>query len=49
MGKVVIIGGGPGGVAAAIRSAQLGAEVSIIEANDVERVSTKGVENQKWL
>ena len=35
MGSVVIIGGGPGGVAAAIRSAQLGAEVAIIEAKDV--------------
>ena len=29
--KIVVIGGGPGGYVAAIRAAQLGAEVSLIE------------------
>ena len=29
--KVAVIGGGPGGYIAAIRAAQLGAEVSVIE------------------
>lgn len=33
MTKVVIIGGGPGGYVAAIRAAQLGAEVTLIEKN----------------
>ncbi|MCG8499662.1 MAG: FAD-dependent oxidoreductase, partial [Firmicutes bacterium] len=30
--KLVIVGGGPGGYVAAIRAAQLGAKVSLIEA-----------------
>ncbi|RQD69992.1 MAG: dihydrolipoyl dehydrogenase [Tindallia sp. MSAO_Bac2] len=33
--KLVILGGGPGGYAAAIRGAQLGAEVTIIEENRI--------------
>ncbi len=35
MTKVVVLGAGPGGVAAAIRAAQLGAEVKIVEAGRV--------------
>lgn len=35
MKNIVVIGGGPGGVAAAIRAAQLGASVKMIEAGDV--------------
>ncbi|MCS7286376.1 MAG: dihydrolipoyl dehydrogenase [Anaerolineae bacterium] len=35
MPHVLIIGGGPGGVAAAIRAAQLGARVTLIEKGDV--------------
>ena len=31
--KLTIIGGGPGGYIAAIRAAQLGAEVTLIEKN----------------
>jgi len=33
--KIVIIGGGPGGYSAAIRAAQLGAEVTLIEKNSI--------------
>jgi len=33
--KIVIIGGGPGGYTAAIRAAQLGAEVTLAEARDI--------------
>ena len=29
--KIIVIGGGPGGYVAAIRAAQLGAEVTVIE------------------
>ena len=29
--KIIVIGGGPGGYVAAIRGAQLGAEVTVIE------------------
>ncbi|MGD9123924.1 MAG: NAD(P)/FAD-dependent oxidoreductase [Desulfarculaceae bacterium] len=35
MSKVVVIGAGPGGIAAAIRAAQLGAEVILVEAAEV--------------
>ena len=31
MKKIIVIGGGPGGYVAAIRAAQLGADVTIIE------------------
>ncbi len=31
MKKIVVLGGGPGGYVAAIRAAQLGAEVTLIE------------------
>jgi len=33
--KIVIIGGGPGGYVAAIRAAQLGAQVSVVEADEL--------------
>lgn len=33
--KVVVIGGGPGGYVAAIRAAQLGAEVTLVEMNKI--------------
>ena len=33
--KIVVIGGGPGGYVAAIRSAQLGAQVTLIETDEV--------------
>jgi len=33
--KVIVIGGGPGGYVAAIRAAQLGAEVTLIEMNKI--------------
>lgn len=33
MKKIIVIGGGPGGYVAAIRAAQLGADVTIIESN----------------
>ena len=33
--KITIIGGGPGGYVAAIRAAQLGAEVTLIEEDNV--------------
>ncbi|MCG6892158.1 MAG: FAD-dependent oxidoreductase, partial [Desulfobacteraceae bacterium] len=33
--KIVILGAGPGGYVAAVRAAQLGAEVTIIEADNV--------------
>ena len=33
--KVVIIGGGPGGYVAAIRAAQLGAKVTLIEKDKI--------------
>jgi dihydrolipoamide dehydrogenase len=35
MHDVIIIGGGPGGYAAAIRSSQLGAKVALIEADEI--------------
>ncbi len=35
MAKVIVIGGGPGGVAAAIRAAQLGAKVTLIEKGEI--------------
>ncbi len=31
--KIIVIGGGPGGYVAAIRAAQLGGEVTLIERN----------------
>ena len=33
--KVVVIGGGPGGYPAAIRAAQMGAQVTLIENRDL--------------
>lgn len=33
--RLIIIGGGPGGYVAAIRAAQLGAKVALIEANKI--------------
>lgn len=35
MAKVIVIGGGPGGYVAAIRAAQLGGDVTLIEKNNV--------------
>lgn len=35
MYDVVVIGGGPGGYAAAIRASQLGAKVALVEANEI--------------
>jgi dihydrolipoamide dehydrogenase len=35
MMKIVVLGGGPGGYVAAIRAAQLGAEVTLIEKNKI--------------
>ncbi len=35
MKKIVVLGGGPGGYVAAIRAAQLGAEVTLIEKDKV--------------
>jgi dihydrolipoamide dehydrogenase len=35
MAKVIVIGGGPGGTAAASRSAHLGAQVTLIEKSDI--------------
>ena len=35
MRRIIIIGGGPGGVAAAIRAAQLGAKVTLIEKREI--------------
>ena len=32
---IIVIGGGPGGYVAAIRAAQLGAKVSVIEKRDL--------------
>ena len=35
--KVAVIGGGPGGYVAAIRAAQLGGEVTLIEKNNTDK------------
>ena len=33
--KVAVIGGGPGGYVAALKAAMLGAEVTVIEKNEI--------------
>ena len=39
--KIIVIGGGPGGYVAAIRAAQLGAEVTVIEREHLGGAVTK--------
>ena len=33
--RIIIVGGGPGGVAAAVRAAQLGAQAAVVESGNL--------------